>query len=81
MGGGWLRGAVATEEFSRKFPEKEGVERNFVELRAKKRFRENFWGDHGHPGGHPQAALAVEKSGMFLPCLPRGISYIPSMKS
>ena len=33
----------------------------------KKRFRENFWGDHGHPGGHPQAALPVKKRGQFLP--------------
>ena len=28
--------AMATEEFSRNFSEKEGVERNFGELRAKK---------------------------------------------
>ena len=44
MGGEWPRGAATTEEFSRKFPEKEGVERNFGELRAKKRFREHFFG-------------------------------------
>ena len=44
MGGEWPRGAVATEEFSRKFPEKEGVERNFGELRAKKGLESIFGG-------------------------------------
>ena len=43
MGGEWPWGAVATEEFSRKFPEKEGVERNFGEKKKKKRFREHFF--------------------------------------
>ena len=42
MGGEWPRGAVTTEEFSRKFPEKEGVEKNFGELRAKKVYRAFF---------------------------------------
>ena len=75
-GGGVARGAMAAEEFSWKFPEKEGVERNFGELRAKKALERIFRVAMGWPWppGWPPAGRSCLKQKDPIPTLIRRIS-------